>query len=429
MTGDAVIELMAGAPGRDRRRRGAGDPRASLRGVGRPGRVHARRPHRRRGQRRARRRSRPSGPWGSPDESPVGCPCGWPDGRSAAGRAARCSSRCSSPSPWRAWPWPSPSSAPTPTSPLEEWQRTYGQADAAGYELDVEADAARGLADRSPCARTWMRLKAADGARADAELTDLPLDDPLTAGIHDLVSGRAPSSRRRGRPVDARSPTSSGVEVGRRAGARASRRSTATVVGEVEPVGCLSCETAVFAPGGPARRATCGVGEHRSATLLIDLPDDLTLAELSELRAAQPGGNLMVRELSDPAETSSATTGAARRCAGASCSGAVVLTVVGHRDLGRLRGRRSPAARHARPAVGERCLPGDRPHRARAAGHGHRCRRRRSSGWVWRLPCCWSGSRWSSASSTSGSTATTVRPSEVGGGRPDRRRRPPPWRR
>ena len=42
-----------GAPRRDRRRGGAGDPRASLRGVGRPGRVHARRPHRRRGQRRA----------------------------------------------------------------------------------------------------------------------------------------------------------------------------------------------------------------------------------------------------------------------------------------------------------------------------------------------------------------------------------------
>ena len=114
-----------------------------------------------------------------------------------------------------ALPWPGMAMAVTlirtdAATPLEEWQRSYGQADAVGYERRRRAlDAPRGLADRSACAPPTMRLKAADGPAADAELTDLPLDDPLTAGIHDLVVGpRAATAtvRSSSRP---RSPTSS----------------------------------------------------------------------------------------------------------------------------------------------------------------------------------------------------------------------------
>ena len=82
-------------------------------------------------------------------------------------------------------------------SPLEEWQRTNGQADAVGYEPRRRE---AGLPEGSRTVRGAEHLHAAEGrptVRARTlELTDLPLDDPLTEGIHDLVGGRAPARDR-----------------------------------------------------------------------------------------------------------------------------------------------------------------------------------------------------------------------------------------
>ena len=200
------------------------------------------------------------------------------------------------------------------TSRLEEWQRTYGQADAAGYELDVDAALPEG-SRTVPVHTTWMRLRAADGARADSELTDLPLDDPLTAGIHDLVSGRAPA--RDGEVVLSTALAGHlGVDVGDELVLERPEL-TATVVGEVEPVGCLSCETAVFAPGTlpDERRAERGGGH-----LLARGPARRPVPGGAE----RGGGGAPRREPHGPGAapscgTSSVTTGVRRGCAGASC--------------------------------------------------------------------------------------------------------------
>ena len=161
--------------------------------------------------------------------------------------------------------------------------------------------------------------------------------------------------------------------------------------------------TAVDAADGP-------FGEESPAASLIDLPDGLTLEELAELAAAHIGGDLRSGEL-DAARDQRGRRG--RR------GGAVEPRPRRrrahrrrHRDLGRVRGRRPPAARHAGPAVGQRRAAATRPRRARAAGHRHRARRRARSAWC--SPAVAAGrapTDGSSGSSTSGSTATTCRPS------------------
>ena len=62
--------------------------------------------------------------------------------------------------------------------------------------------------------------------------------------------------------------------------------------------------------------------------MLVDLPDDLSLAELSEVEGAQPGGNLTVRELSILRDQQR-DDGRAEGVRWSLVLGAVVLTVVG----------------------------------------------------------------------------------------------------
>ena len=183
-------------------------------------------------------------------------------------------------------------------------------------------------------------------------------------------------------------------------------------MGEVEPVGCLSCATALFAPGEPSPRLG-DVPTPESAFLLIDLPDDLSQAELSELDGAQHGGNLTVAGARPSCGTSSVTTGVRRGCAGASCSGAVVLTVVGivisaafavgaRRQLvtlGQLSASGASPATVRTALVLQGTVTGVVGALGRAGAGGGRAAR--------------SGSRWWSGCSTSGSTATTCVSSEV----------------
>ena len=76
-------------------------------------------------------------------------------------------------------------------TPLEEWTRSYGQAEAAGFVADLDPAVLPADARLVEVRSTYARVKSTDGIRTDAELTDLPLADPVAAGIHHLVAGRA----------------------------------------------------------------------------------------------------------------------------------------------------------------------------------------------------------------------------------------------
>lgn len=177
----------------------------------------------------------------------------------------------------------------------EEWQRNFGQADAA-FE-----DFGEGLAPAVPegsrtlaVAKAFARVKAANGHRADVDITDLPLDDPMTAGVYDLVAGRPAAW-----PGEVVISTALADDLDVRVGEtlRLERPALdALVVGEVEPVGCLGCGAIVVAPG--VERAEASIGPFRGdglTTTLIDLPD-LDPDELTALGGRHVGA-LQVRAL------------------------------------------------------------------------------------------------------------------------------------
>lgn len=189
------------------------------------------------------------------------------------------------------------------TTPVEVWQRSFGTADATQFLSGVDpvlpddvatADPGSPTVDLPPGSRTvtvegsYRRVTTGDGRRASLDVRDLPLLDPITVGIHDLVDGRVVTKR--GEIVlGARVAGQLGVGVGdelvlERPPARFQ------VVGLIEPIGCLSCEVAVVAPGGLDQLG----GPVESAVQLIDLPADLSDAQARALRDAS-GGSLELR--------------------------------------------------------------------------------------------------------------------------------------
>ncbi|MEO6317312.1 MAG: FtsX-like permease family protein [Acidimicrobiales bacterium] len=210
-------------------------------------------------------------------------------------------------------------------TPAEEWERTHGQADAVGYGGDVA------LVSLPPGSRTiairsaYARAKAADGTRAGVEMSDLPLNDPLVAGIHDLVAGRA--ATRPGEVVlSAQLADQLGLHVGDEL-VLDRPALTATLVGEVEPIGCLSCGTLLVAPGQLPDGVPGATTDAESAFVLIDLPDPQSVQELTGLQAAG-SDNIEVRELRLRADLArdDGRSGAVRWSL---VLGALVLTVVG----------------------------------------------------------------------------------------------------
>src|SRR5688572_4275277 len=75
-------------------------------------------------------------------------------------------------------------------TPEEDWKQEYGLADATTFDRAdprVLPEGARAVSFQW----TYLPMKTEAGRRADGEVTTLPLGDPLTEGIYELVAGRA----------------------------------------------------------------------------------------------------------------------------------------------------------------------------------------------------------------------------------------------
>jgi len=205
-------------------------------------------------------------------------------------------------------------------TPLESWERTYGQAEAAGFHGDVEAgdlpDAWRQVEVQS----TWARVKDAAGHRAGVELSDLPLTDPITSGIYDLTTGR-PATHPGEVVLSSALADDLDIAVGDDLDLVHPELS-ARVVGEVEPVGCLSCAAMLFAPGSLPGDPLINEG---STFVLVDIPAGVPLADLIEARDASQG-NLSLRDVASPYAGGQDGGEAVRWSL---VIGALVLTVVG----------------------------------------------------------------------------------------------------
>jgi putative ABC transport system permease protein len=75
-------------------------------------------------------------------------------------------------------------------TPIQEWRFNGGRADAVlqGDAGSLLPAGSRAVAFRSD----YPLVRTAEGRRVRAEVTDLPLDDPLADGIFGLVAGRVP---------------------------------------------------------------------------------------------------------------------------------------------------------------------------------------------------------------------------------------------
>ena len=277
LTGDAVIELIAGLPAGHGNGRRARHPRASLRVVGRPRRVHARRSHRRRVHGhfagRARRRS------SSVSTMRLPLRLARRDVWRRPGRTALVALLVAIPVAGMVL-----ATVVIHTgshTPAEEWAVDNGQADGVRSDFDAGGppfdlpDGSRAV----EVSGSYFRARTAEGRRSDIELSDLPLLDPLAAGIHDLVDGRAPTAAGEvalSRAVARRMHVGVGDDLTLERPAI-----TFSVVGIVEPVGCLGCPAALVAPGTipTAVVERYGVGSRT----LIDLPV-LSTQQLDELR-------------------------------------------------------------------------------------------------------------------------------------------------
>lgn len=175
-------------------------------------------------------------------------------------------------------------------TPAEEWAEDNGQADAVLFDAPT-SESAQGLPEGSrvvEVSSTYFRSRTADGLRSDMEVFDLPLNDPLTAGIQELVDGRAPTDV--GEVAVSRS-VARRLHVGVGDALDLERPDlTLSVVGIVEKVSCIGCPSVLVAPGTLPATLTDRYGE--GVRTLVDLPergrrqlDELRLLDHIELRA------------------------------------------------------------------------------------------------------------------------------------------------
>lgn len=204
-------------------------------------------------------------------------------------------------------------------TPAEEWAEDNGLADAVLYDT-ASADRLQELPDGSRAVEVWgtyFRSRTTDGLRSDMEVSDLPLDDPITEDTHELLEGRAPNqagevamSRRVARRLH--------VDVGDELDLERPDLSL-TVVGIVENVSCIGCPSVLMAPGTLPDALTDRYGG--GVRTFIDLPE-LSPQQLGELRAM---GNLELRD--DVIAQNDDGTG--RSVQWSLVIGAIALTVVG----------------------------------------------------------------------------------------------------
>lgn len=178
------------------------------------------------------------------------------------------------------------------SSDAESWAR-YGQADAVlhylgrmGEGFERTAPTVRSLVLSLPngsravdSTRVELRVQPKGGRLVDLRVTNTPLGDPIAKGIHEMVSGRAPRASHEVALAE-RLAERLQLTVGENLVLERPER-TLRVVGLVETESCLSCPTMVVAPNALQRvfpDAARDVGFDQVA--LIDLPDDITAAQL-----------------------------------------------------------------------------------------------------------------------------------------------------
>lgn len=173
------------------------------------------------------------------------------------------------------------------TTPAQEWEQRFGRADARSDGTPTGLpEGTRTLEVREG----YARVKTVDGRRSDTFFSDLPLQDPMTSGIFQLVGGRPPTAA--GEVVlTTKLRQNLGATVGEEL-VLERPAITLRVVGEVERPSCLSCTEALFAPGRLPAATDVSFGAQRA---LHDLPRDLTLQEAFDLQQAV--GDVELRQL------------------------------------------------------------------------------------------------------------------------------------
>lgn len=179
-------------------------------------------------------------------------------------------------------------------TPAQEWRGEWGNADLVFYGQphavypesgapSVESHLPKGsrmLSYRSD----WRILRSSEGARSQAEVTDLPMTDPMTAPIMQIMRGRAPSTA--GEVFLARAvATDLGVDVGDALVLEHPARVEWQVAGVGEIRRWWGSNRVVLAPGTPFPWRP-----HPNATstnILVDLPDTVTPAQLKALAPSQ----------------------------------------------------------------------------------------------------------------------------------------------
>lgn len=180
-------------------------------------------------------------------------------------------------------------------SRAQSWELEHGQADAVlahppSWMEEVEQQelslprGARAVEDSTGSAA--VRITTTEDRRVQLEVRDLPLDDPITEGIVELRSGRAP---RRTRDVALTEDLARrlGVTVGADLAVSDGLNDLALrVVGLFELPGCLRCSTLVVPP--QTAEGFLGVNGTERQTL-IDLPEGMTAEDLAALTVGDDG--------------------------------------------------------------------------------------------------------------------------------------------
>jgi putative ABC transport system permease protein len=168
-------------------------------------------------------------------------------------------------------------------SAIQHWRATYGSAD-----LVVTADAPPATSALPPgthvvAAHEWFRvLRTVDGRRGRAQVSDLPLTDPMVEDIVHIDDGRVPTAANevfltRTVARDLGVHTGDVVELARPLAAQV------TVTGIGERTDGWGAEDAWFGPG------TALPSTDAATTFLVDLPDGLAPADVTTvLRTLAP---------------------------------------------------------------------------------------------------------------------------------------------
>ncbi len=228
-------------------------------------------------------------------------------------------------------------------TPLEQWRASEGRADLYATPGALQGAApqvggptleellppgSRSIGYRSEFSRL---LRTTDGERSSAEVTDLPMADPLAVPIVQVTAGRPPE--RAGEVFITRQVAGDlDVGVGDTVTLERPEGLAWTVVGVGEKTAWWGASTVVLGPGTafPWRDDAAGPSITK---VLVDLPDGLSGAQLAEL-SRFPDGVAFAPGVVPPGipggtVSDLATSGDAGKVAWSWVIGAVVLTVVG----------------------------------------------------------------------------------------------------